>query len=102
LTRFLLDTNVLSQTRKLRPHGAVVSWLKGLAREQGFFSSVVFRELQAGIELTRKRDLARAHELENWVDDLVLNQLVVPMDAVSFRGCARLMAGKPQHLLRMP
>jgi toxin FitB len=100
LTRFLLDTNVLSE-RKLRPHGVVVSWLKGLAREQGFFSSVVFWELQAGIELS-KRDLARARELENWVDDLVLTQLVVPMDAVSFRGCARLMAGKPQHLLRMP
>ena len=98
MTRFLLDTNVLSETRKLRPHGAVVSWLKGLAREQVFFPSVVFWELQAGIELTRKQDLAKAREIENWVDDLVLTQLVVPMDAVSFRECARLMAGKPQHL----
>ena len=98
MTRFLLDTNVLSETRKPRPHGAVISWIRGLAREQVFFSSVVFWELQAGIELTRKQDLAKALEIETWVNDLVLTQQVVPMDAVSFRECARLMAGKPQHL----
>ena len=99
MKRFLLDTNVLSETRKSRPHGAVIAWLNSLVREQVFFPSVVFRELQVGIELTRKRDPDKAQEIEAWVDDVVLTQQIVPMEAVSYRECARLMLGKPQDLL---
>jgi predicted nucleic acid-binding protein len=99
LKRFLLDTNVLSETRKSRPHGAVIAWLNSLVREQVFFPSVVFWELQGGIELTRKQDPDKAQEIEAWVDDVVRTQQIVPMEAVSFRECARLMLGKPQDLL---
>jgi len=99
LKRFLLDTNVLSETRKSRPHGPVIAWLNSLVREQVFFPSVVFWELQVGIELTRKLDPDKAQEIEAWVDDVVLTQQIVPMEAVSFRECARLMLGKPQDLL---
>jgi predicted nucleic acid-binding protein len=98
LKRFLLDTNVVSETRKSRPHGAVIGWLDALAREQVFFSSLVFWELQVGIESTRKQDRAKAREIEAWLDDMVLTQQILPMDEVSFRECAHLMQGKPQDL----
>jgi predicted nucleic acid-binding protein len=99
VTRFLLDTNVVSETRKRRPHGGVTAWLNSLIREQVFFSAVVFFELQAGIEATRKQDAGKAQEIERWVDDMVLAQQILPMDAASFRECARLMQGKSEALL---
>jgi toxin FitB len=99
VTRFLLDTNIVSETRKRRPHGAVIAWLGGLAQEQVFFPAIVFWELQVGIEITRKHDLAKAQEIEKWVDDMVERQQIVPMDAPCFRESARLMRGKSEHLL---
>ena len=98
MNRFLLDTNIVSEARKPRPHGAVISWLNSLVREQVFFSSVVFWELQVGVEATRKQDPATAEELEHWINDMVLTQQILAVDAASFRQCARLMQGKPQEL----
>jgi toxin FitB len=99
LKRFLLDTNVISELRKSRPHGAVVAWLRALSQEEVFLPSVVFWELQAGIEVTRAQDPSKAQEIEAWVDDLLLTQHIIPMDAASFRECARLMHRKPPELL---
>ncbi len=99
MIRFLLDTNVISETRKPRPHGAVVAWLDSLVREQVFFSSVVFWELQVGVENARKQDPAKAQEIEAWVDDMVSTQQILSVNAGSFRECARLMQGKSQDLL---
>lgn len=99
MKRFLLDTNVVSETRKLRPHGAVVAWLDSLVREQVFFPSVVFWGSQVGIESTRKQDPAKAQEIEAWVEDMVSTQQILSVDAASFRECARLMQGKSQDLL---
>ena len=99
MNRFLLDTNVISELRKSRPHGAVTAWLNSLIREQIFFSAMVFFELQAGVEATRKQDPGKAQEIENWVDDMVLAQQILPMDTASFRECARLMQGKSLVLL---
>ena len=98
MNRFLLDTNVISETRKSRPPGAVIFWLNSLVKEQVFFSSVVFWDLQAGIEIIRQQDPGKAQEIEAWVDDLVRTQQILAVDAVSIRECARLMLGKPQDL----
>lgn len=59
MNRYLLDTNVVSELRKPRPHGSVVAWLKALEGNQLFVSAVTLGELQAGIELTRKQDPIR-------------------------------------------
>ena len=99
MKRFLLDTNIISETRKVRPHQAVLAWLNSLVKDQVFLSSVVFWELQAGIEIARRQDPAKAREIEAWVDDLAITQQIVPVDEVSFRECARLMLGKRQDLL---
>ena len=59
MNRYPLDTNVVSELRKPRPHGSVVAWLKALESNQLFVSAVALGELQAGIELTRKQDPIR-------------------------------------------
>jgi len=99
VTSYLLDTNVVSEVRKIKPHGGVVAWIRGLRHEQIFLSAVTLGELQAGIERTREQDRAKAEEIERWVDRLAESHEVLSMDARCFREWARLMAGRPDHIL---
>lgn len=97
--RYLLDTNIVSELCKSKPHGAVVAWIKTLRPEQIFLSAVTIGELQAGVELTRKNDAAKAAEIENWLSLVEVSFSVLPMDSACFREWARLMAGKPSELI---
>ena len=99
MKRFLLDTNVVSELRKPKPHGAVVAWLQRLRDDQLFLSAVTLSELQAGIERVRPQDARKAQEIESWVDQLAASIQVLPMDALCFREWARLMNGKSDTLL---
>jgi predicted nucleic acid-binding protein len=97
--KYLLDTNVVSELRKPRPHGAVVTWLKNQQDEQLFLSAVTLGELQAGIERTRPHDSAKAEEIERWLNLVAQSYQVLPMDAECFREWGRLMDRKPDQLL---
>ncbi len=88
---YLLDTNVVSELRRPHPHGAVLDWIAHVPLEQIFISAVTVGEIQAGIEITRERDKAKAEELESWLDTVLVSYGVLPMDAAAFRECARLM-----------
>jgi len=99
LNRFLLDTNVVSELRKPKPHGAVLSWIADLQADQIYLSAVTIGELQTGVELTRRQNPEKADEIELWVDQLAESSQVLPMDAPCFREWARLMNGKTEHLL---
>ena len=59
--------------------------------EQLFISAVTVGEVQAGIEITREQDAAKAEELEAWLDKALASYGVLPMDAPAFREWARLM-----------
>lgn len=95
---YLLDTNVVSELRKPRPHGGVVSWLEGRDDAQLFLSAVTLGEIQAGIELTREQDAAKADEIEAWLELVASAYNVLPMDAATFRAWARLMHRKSDTL----
>ncbi len=91
---YLLDTNVVSELRKPRPHGAVVAWLQAVADADLHLSAVTLGEIQAGIELTREQDPAKAAEIEAWADLVSASYSVLPMDGQTFRTWARLMHRK--------
>jgi len=97
--KYLLDTNVVSELRKPKPHGAVLAWLRELRDEQLFLSAVTFGELQRGIERTRAQNRIKAEEIESWVERLGGAAQILSMDAPCFREWARLMEGKQDHLL---
>lgn len=99
MKKYLLDTNVVSELRKPKPHGAVLAWLKELKDEQIFLSAVTFGELQRGIERTRAQSRIKAEEIDSWVERLAGTSQILPMDATCFREWARLMEGKQEHLL---
>ena len=96
---YLLDTNVVSELRRPKPHGAVLSWIAAVPADRVFLSAVTIGEIQAGIEITRAQDPAKAEALEAWLDQVAASDNVLPMDAAAFREWARLKQGKPQTLL---
>ena len=91
---YLLDTNVVSELRRPRPSGAVLHRIADVTAEQLFVSAVMVGEIQAGIEITREQDPAKAEELEVWLDKVQASYAVLPLDAATFREWARLMHGK--------
>lgn len=95
---FLLDTNVISELRKRRPQGAVTAWLKSV-RSDVHLAAVTLSEIQAGIELTREQDVAKAAEIEAWADEVVRTWSILPMGAVVFREYARLMHRRSEDLI---
>lgn len=88
---YLLDTNVVAELRKQRPHGGVVAWLQSMDDAQLYLSAVTLGEIQAGIEWTREQDPGKAEEIEAWLDLVAGAYNVLPMDAATFRAWARLM-----------
>ena len=95
---YLLDTNVVSELRKPRPHGAVVAWLQSTTDADLHLSAVTLGEIQAGIELTREQDATKAAEIEAWADLVAASYNILPMDAETFRAWARLMHRKSDML----
>jgi predicted nucleic acid-binding protein len=98
VTRYLLDTNVISELRKTKPHGAVVAWIESLRPEQVFLSAVTMGELQTGVELTRRQDSFKARQIDAWLTSVEMSFAIVPMDSACFREWSRLMMGKPDSL----
>jgi len=88
---YLLDTNIVSELRKPRPQAAVISWLKGVDDSDLHISVVTLGEIQAGIEITREQDAAKAAEIEAWADQVAAAYNVLPMDAATFRQLVKLM-----------
>ena len=88
---YLLDTNVVSELRKIRPHGAVVAWLEAVADEDIHLSAVTLGEIHIGIEITRQQDPRKAAEIEAWAEQVAATYNVLAMDAITFRVWAKLM-----------
>jgi toxin FitB len=95
---FLLDTNVVSELRRPRPHGAVLGWMQATDDADLHLSAVTLGELQAGIELTRMQDAGKAAELQCWLDAVEAQYAVLPMDGRTFREWARLMQARSDTL----
>ncbi|MSO99888.1 MAG: type II toxin-antitoxin system VapC family toxin [Acetobacteraceae bacterium] len=96
---YLVDTNVVSELRKPRPHPVAIAWLRGVSDRDLFLSAVTVGELQAGVENLRAKDKSRAEEIEAWVDQIAGAWNVLPMDTKAFRHWALLMQGRPGDLI---
>jgi len=97
---FLLDTNIVSELRRPRPHGGVLSWFRGVPDAELRLSAVTIGEIQAGIEITREQDPDKAAELAAWLDKILAAYDVLPVDAAALREWARIMHGQSDTLLQ--
>jgi predicted nucleic acid-binding protein len=96
---YLLDTNVVSELRRPRPHGAVVAWMRTIPDDQLHLSAVTLGELQAGVEITREQDREKAAEIEAWIGRVEGLYNVLPLNGPCLRVWARLMHRQPDDLV---
>jgi toxin FitB len=96
---YLLDTDIVSELRRARPHGAVIAWLRDIRDEDLHVSAVTIGEVQSGIEITREQDEAKAAEIEAWLEQVTETYNVISMDARAFRSWARLMHRRTDDLI---
>jgi predicted nucleic acid-binding protein len=94
---YLLDTNVVSELRRPKPHGAVTAWLETVRSARLCLSVMTVGELQAGIERNRANDPGKATQIEQWVDAAIRAFDVLAVDSAAIRLWARLAQGKKTH-----
>jgi len=68
---YLLDTNVLSETRKRQPTAGVAEWIAATPPDRMHISVLTLGDLEQGITRIRTRgDQEQAAALERWLHDL--------------------------------
>ncbi len=97
---YLLDTNVVSELRRGRPHPAVLEWIRNVPSERLHLCAVTVGEIQGGIEKTRAHDSTKARMLEEWLEQIMAAYPVLALDAVIFREWGRLMHRQSVALLQ--
>lgn len=85
---YLLDTNVISETRKTQAHPKVLSFLSSLPRGSLYLSVLTLGELRRGIAKRAATDPATARSLSAWAEGLEISfaDRILPIDS----GVARL------------
>lgn len=93
---FVLDTNVVSELRKVRLGKAdanVATWAKGVDAANLFVSAITIMELELGVLLIERKDAAPGALLRAWLELQVLPEFAartLPVDAAVAQRCARL------------
>ena len=99
MTGFLLDTNVVSETRRPRPDAGFVRWFEATPRRSLRISVVTELELRRGILLVQRRDAVAAASLDRWFRS-VLQGLAIP--ALEVTGAVAQLAAAIQVPDRRP
>ena len=107
---FLLDTNVLSESRKAssrhassakafaRMDAGVRQWFASVDRSNLFLSAITILELEIGCLLLERRDQAQGAVLRRWLQDHVLPSFagrILPVDLIVAQRCAALYVPDP-------
>jgi hypothetical protein len=98
---FLLDTNVVSELRKIRLGKAdayVAAWADSVDATDLYLSVITVQELETGVLLAERRDPVQGAVLRAWLNDQVLPAFagrVLPVDTAVALRSARLHV--PNH-----
>jgi hypothetical protein len=68
---FVLDTDVISNLRKKKPHPTLVGWMGEIGWQELATTSVTIMEIQIGIERARRSDAATAQSVQEWLSGLL-------------------------------
>lgn len=93
---FLLDTNVVSELRKVR-HGKadpnVTAWAESADAGDLYVSAITVMELELGVLSIERKDAAQGAMLRAWLEQHVLPEFsgrTLPVDTAVAQRCARL------------
>lgn len=99
---FILDTNVVSEIRKIRVGRAdvnVAAWADSVDSAALFLSAISVLELETGVLRTERRDPRQGAALRHWLDNQVLvafaGRILAVDTAVALR-CAALHVPDPR------
>lgn len=101
---FLLDTNVISELRKVRAGKAdrnVAAWARSVPAASLFLSVIVVQELEIGILLAACRNSPQGAILRAWLDEHVLPAFadrILPVDTTVARRSAALHIPNPRPI----
>jgi predicted nucleic acid-binding protein len=103
VTGYLLDTNVVSETRKSRPDAGVIAFLSAAGAEGLFLSVLTLGELRKGVALKRRTDPLAASELGAWVEGIETNfaDRILPIDSSTALRWGELSAGRSLPVIDM-
>jgi len=93
---FVLDTNVVSELRKVRLGKAdanVVSWTESVDATDLFVSAITIMELELGVLSIERKDATQGGMLRLWLEQQVLPEFsgrTLPVDTAVAQRCARL------------
>ncbi len=99
---FLLDTNVVSELRKIRLGRAdanVARWADSVETVDLYLSSITVQELEIGVLLAERRDPAQGAVFRAWLDQHVLPAFtgrILPVDTAVALRSARLHVPNPR------
>jgi toxin FitB len=95
-TGYLLDTNVISETRKSRSDRGVIAFLSAADAAGLFLSVLTLGELRKGVAAKRRADPAAASQLVAWVEGIETNfaDRILPVDAATAICWGELSAGR--------
>lgn len=95
---YLLDTNVLSETRKRgRADAGVRAWISSVRGSELYTSVLVIGEIRQGIERLKPRDPSQAHAYELWLAELkrVFANRIIPITEEIAEEWGRMNAPDP-------
>jgi len=78
---FLLDTNVISELRRAKPHGAVLAWFDAVRPEEIAIPAVVIGEIQDGAEITRRISASMKSPPREWLSSANASQTIRVLSA---------------------
>jgi predicted nucleic acid-binding protein len=93
---YVLDTNVVSELRKVKAGKAdanVTAWTATVDAASLFISAITVMELETGVLQIERRDAAQGAMLRSWLDHHVMPEFsgrVLPIDGIVAQRCARL------------
>jgi predicted nucleic acid-binding protein len=91
---FLLDTNVMSELRRLeRSDAQVARWASSIPKSAQFLSSVTILELEVGALSLKRKDDAQGNMLWTWIRHIVLPEFagrILPFNVETSLICAPL------------
>ncbi len=99
---FVLDSNVVSELRKVRFGRAdanVAQWADGVDAGSLYISAITVMELEAGVLQMERRDSKQGQVLRKWLDDYVLAAFdgrVLAVDTAVAKRCAGLHVPDPR------
>ena len=97
MTRYLLDTNVVSELRRARPAPAVLRWFDQARDAELCLSALTIGDIRLGIVRLQRRDPEQAAALAAWLDGLESGYAdrILPVTAAVARRWAELHAERP-------